>query len=137
MSQENVEIVRRAVDAWNRRDPGLWRTYATADIEWIPASAGAVEGTVYRGYDEVDAGWDSVWQTWHEVFFEESEIRDLDQAVLWLGRLKLRGASSQIALDQEFAVHFRLRGGRLASIHAFLSARAALEAAEPSARVDR
>jgi ketosteroid isomerase-like protein len=132
MSQENVEIVRRAVDAWNRRDPDLWRTYATADVEWIPASVGAVEGTVYRGYDEVVAGLESVWETWDEVFFEESEIRDLDEAMLWLGRLKLKGATSQIALDQEFAVHFLLRAGKLASIHAFLSARAALEAAEPS-----
>ncbi len=129
MSRESVEVVRSAVEAWNRRDPDLWRRYATADIEWTPAGPAAVEGTVYRGYDQVVAGLEAIWQTWDEVFFEESEIRDLGPAALWLGRLKLKGASSQVALDQEFAVHFELRDGKLASIHAFLSRRDALEAA--------
>ena len=128
MSQQTVEIVRRAVDAWNRRDPDLWCSYATPDVEWTPAGPAAVEGTVYRGSEEVAAGMESVWQTWDEVFFEESEVRDLPEATLWLGRLKLRGASSKIALDQEFAVRFVLRGDKLAAVQAFLSARDALDA---------
>jgi ketosteroid isomerase-like protein len=128
MSQEDLELVRRAVDAWNQRDPELWRSYATPDIEWTPAGPAAVEGTVYRGYDEVVAGLESVWQTWDEVFFEESEIRAVEGATLWFGRLKVRGASSHVELDQEFAVRFVLRGSKLASIQAFLSRGDALEA---------
>jgi ketosteroid isomerase-like protein len=128
MAQRNVEVVRRAVDAWNRRDPDLWRTYATPDVEWTPAGPAAVEGTIYRGHDEVVAGLEAVWQTWDEVFFKESEVRDLEEATLWLGRLKLRGAASQIALDQEFAVRFELRDGKLATVQAFLSHRDGLAA---------
>ena len=128
MSEQDVEIVRRAVDAWNRRDPNLWRGYATADVEWTPAGPAAVEGTVYRGYDEVVSGLESVWETWDEVFFEESEVRELGDAILWLGRLKLRGASSQIALDQEFAVRFVVRAGKLAAIEAFRSWSEAIDA---------
>jgi ketosteroid isomerase-like protein len=127
MSAENVQVVRAAVDAWNRRDPDLWRSYATPDIEWTPAGPAALEGTVHRGYDEVVAGLESVWQTWDEVFFEESEIVDGAQATLWLGRLKLRGATSHVTLDQEFAVRFVLRAGKLSSIHAFLSCAQARE----------
>ena len=127
---EDVETVRRAVAAWNRRDADLWRKYATPDIEWTPASTGAVEGTVYRGYDAVMAGWASVWETWDEVFFDELEIRDLGEGTIWLGRLKLRGASSHVALDQEFAVCFELRAGKLATIRAFLSWNDALKAVE-------
>jgi ketosteroid isomerase-like protein len=142
MSEENVEIVRRqndaldrgalvrrAVDAWNARDPDLWRTYATPDIEWTPAGPAAVEGTVYRGSDEVVAGLEAVWETWEEVHFEETELRELGGALLWLGRLKLRGASSHVALDQEFAIRFVLNDGKLAAIHAFLSREDALRAA--------
>ena len=128
MSEQDLEIVRTAVDAWNRRDPDLWRGYATADVEWTPAGPAAVEGTVYRGYDQVVSGLESVWETWDEVFFEESEMRDVGDAILWLGRLKLRGASSQIALDQEFAVRFVLRGGKLATIEAFRSWDGAIDA---------
>ena len=123
-------MVRAAVDAWNRRDPDLWRSFATPDIQWTPAGPAALEGTVHRGYDEVVAGLEAVWQTWDEVFFEESEIIDRPHATLWLGKLKLRGATSHIALDQEFAVRFVLRGGKLATIHAFLSCAEALETIE-------
>jgi len=128
MSERDVETVRSAVDAWNRRDPDLWRGYATADVEWTPAGPAAVEGTVYRGYDQVVSGLESVWETWDEVLFEESEVRELGDTIVWLGRLKLRGASSQIALDQEFAVRFVLRGGKLATIEAFRSWDGAIDA---------
>jgi ketosteroid isomerase-like protein len=129
MSEENVWAVRRAVEAWNRRDPDLWRRYATPDIEWTPAGPGAVERTIYRGYDEVEAGLESVWQTWDEVFFAEAEVLDRGDAALWLGRVKLKGASSQVALDQEFAVICTVRDGRLSSIRAFLSQQDALRTA--------
>jgi hypothetical protein len=41
MSQENVEPVRRMLDAWNRRDDGAW---LAADIESEPA--GQLRGRV-------------------------------------------------------------------------------------------
>src|SRR6476469_6909933 len=128
MSERDLEIVRTAVDAWNRRDPDLWSGYATADVEWTPAGPAAVEGTVYRGYDEVVRGLEAVWETWDEVFFEESQMREIEDAILWLGRLKLRGASSQIALDQEFAVRFVVRADKLAAIEAFRSWSEAIDA---------
>jgi ketosteroid isomerase-like protein len=117
-----------AVEAWNRRDAELWSEYASPDVEWIPAGPAAVEGTVYRGYEEAVRGLEAVWQTWDVVHFEESEVRDLDDAVLWLGRLKLRGATSHIELDQEFAVRFVLREQKLSAVEAFLGWQPALEA---------
>ncbi len=52
MSQENVEIVRRALDAYGRRDIDALRTLAHPGLEldWS-ASVGALAG-VYRGFDE-------------------------------------------------------------------------------------
>jgi hypothetical protein len=129
MSQENVTTVRRAVEAWNRRDANLWTDYAGPHVEWMPAGPASVEGTVYRGYEEVARGLDSMWQTWDEVSFEEADVRDLDEAVLWLGRLKLRGAASQVELDQEFALRFVLVHGKLVRIQSFIGWRQALEAA--------
>jgi hypothetical protein len=95
----------------------------------MPAGPASVEGTVYRGYEEVARGLDSMWQTWDEASFEEADVRDLDDAVLWLGRLKLRGAASQVELDQEFALRFALHNGKLARIQSFIGWRRALEAA--------
>ena len=128
MSQENVEIVREGIEAWNQRDADLWLRNAAPDVEWMPAGPAAVEGTVYRGHDEVASGFTEVWQTWDVFHFEETQVRDLGDSVLWLGRVKMRGGASQVDLDQEFAVHTRLHDGQVMTVHTFLTWREALEA---------
>jgi hypothetical protein len=126
---ENVELVRRAVEASNKRDARLWLSYAAPEIEWLPAGPAAVERAVYRGYDEVATGFESVWQTWEQFQFEESEVRDLGESVLWLGRVTMKGAASHVELDQEFALWFALGAGKLARVQAFLTWAEALQVA--------
>ena len=127
MSQTNVELLRKGIDAWNRRDVDLWLEYAAPEIEWMPAGPAAVERAVYRGYEQVASGFASVWETWDRFEFEESEIRDLGDSVLWLGHVKMRGSASQVELDQEFAVHGLVRDGKFIRVLTFLSWQEALE----------
>jgi hypothetical protein len=129
MSEENVEIVRGLVEAWNQHDEELAVGYLSDDIEWAPAGPAAVERVVYRGREECSRGFASVWETWEEFRFEESEIRDLGESVLWLGRVHMKGGASQLELDQEFANLFVLRGRLIASAHASLSWAEGLKAA--------
>jgi ketosteroid isomerase-like protein len=63
MSQENVEAMRAAVDAFNRRDGNAFGELLAEDAEIVPVRA-ALEGTVYRGRDAgteycaaVEASW--------------------------------------------------------------------------------
>jgi ketosteroid isomerase-like protein len=129
MSQANVDLARKGIEAWNRRDADLWLTYAAPEIEWIPAGPAAVEQAVYSGYDEAARGLTAVWDTWEVFEFVESEARDLGDSVLWLGHVKMRGGTSHVELDQEFALHSLVRDGRLIRVKAFLSWRDALEEA--------
>ena len=58
MSQENVEIVRRVSDAYNRRDVGAMLDELHPEIEWHPwlqIQFGG-EATVYRGHQGVRKG---------------------------------------------------------------------------------
>ncbi len=128
MSQENVEIVRKAIDAWNQRDADQALSYLAPEIEWLPAGPAAVERAVYRGYDEIARGYAAVWETWDVFEFHESEVRDLGDSVLWLGRVKMRGSASQVELDQEFAVHSLVRTGKVTRTLTFLSWQEAFEA---------
>jgi ketosteroid isomerase-like protein len=128
MSQENVELIRRAIAAWNRADIDGWLDQATPDFVWIPAGA-AVEGGVYRGRDEVREAMAGGRESWEEFRFEENEIRSLGESAVWLGRVHARGRASQVELDQEFAIHAIVRDGRLAKTEGFLSRAEALEAA--------
>jgi SnoaL-like domain len=57
MSEENVGVVRRQNEAWNRRDLGtalaLWSS--DAEIDWS-RSRGPLKG-VYRGHDGLKTFW--------------------------------------------------------------------------------
>src|SRR5438067_653769 len=128
MSEENVESVRTALQAWNWGEADLLLRYTAAEIEWMPAGPAAVESAVYRGHDEVASAYAAVWQTWDLFQFEGSQLRDLGDSVLWLGRVKMRGSASHLELDQEFAAHWMLGDGKLIRIQAFLSWQDALEA---------
>jgi len=128
MSQENVELLRRGIDAWNKRLVDVWLDYAAPEIEWMPAGPAAVEQTIYRGYDEVRAGVSAAWETWDVFDLQESEVRDLGDSTLWLGRVKMRGRTSGVELDQEFAIRSVVRDGKITLVHTYLSWREGLEA---------
>ena len=129
MSQENVEIVRQVVEAFNRRDLEAMVQRFDPEIEWEPVGPAAVERPVYRGRDEVSSGFAATWETWELFQVEERELRDLGDSVVWLGHARLRGGASHVELDQEFAVHFLVRDGKVVRLRGFLTWQEALEAA--------
>ncbi len=129
MSQENVEICRQGIEGWNRRDIDRLLDQAAPDLEWIPASPAAVERSVYQGHEEVRQAFASIWETWEEFRFEESETRDLGDTVVWLGWVHARGQASQVEFDQDFATHTVVRDGKVIRVEGFLSWQEALEAA--------
>jgi hypothetical protein len=53
MSQENVEVVRRMLEAWQREDFDAWSAEADRTIEWHTVLERAVEGpeSLYRGHE--------------------------------------------------------------------------------------
>jgi ketosteroid isomerase-like protein len=128
MSEANVGLVRKAVQAWNKGEADLLLSYTAPEIEWLPAGPAAVERAVYRGHDEVASAYAAVWETWDLFQFEESQVRELADSVLWLGRVKMRGSASKVELDQEFAAHWVVRDGKFTRLQAFLSWQEALEA---------
>jgi ketosteroid isomerase-like protein len=121
VSQERVEIVRQGIEAWNRHDFEMGVRHLAPDVEWIPASPAAVERSVYRGVDEVARGFNSIWEAWDVFEFEEQEIRDLGDSVLWLGTVHMRGGTSGVALDQEFANHLVFSGDQVVRVQGFRS----------------
>jgi hypothetical protein len=88
-----------------------------------------VEQSVYIGRAELATGTEALWGTWEKFRLAETEVRDLGDSVLWMGRMDLRGGASQVELDQEFAIRFSVREGEIERGQAFLSRQEALEAA--------
>jgi ketosteroid isomerase-like protein len=129
MSEENVELVRQLVQAFNRRDLAAMSQRFDPEIEWTPGGPAAVERAVYRGRDEVLDGFAATWEAWEVFHLEEHGVRDLGDSILWLGRAQMRGGASHVELDQEFAVRFLMDGGKIFRIQGFLAWQEALEAA--------
>ena len=129
MSQENLEATRQLIEAFNRRELAAMTSRFAAEIEWTPGGPAAVESALYRGRDEVSAGFLATWQAWEVFSLEEQEVRDLADSVLWLGRAQLRGGASHVELDQEFAIRFLMDRGKITRIEGFRTLQAALEAA--------
>jgi ketosteroid isomerase-like protein len=128
MSEEDVEIVRTAMDAFNRRDAKTFAAYLTEDAEIVPMRA-ALEKTVYRGPDAASLYCAAVNESWDNLSWEVEEIRDGGDWVLALGRIRGRGADSGVAIDTRAGWFVRFRDGLITSFHTFSDRGAALEAA--------
>ena len=70
MSQENVEIVRRNTDAYNRRDlDEMLENWAPdAVLDW--SNARTFEAGVYRGHDEIRAFMEGFLAAWDKIRIE-------------------------------------------------------------------
>lgn len=114
LKQSNLEATQNLFAIWNTRDFEALIPFVTEDIEWVPATMAAVEGNSFNGinglrrfFDE----WDKTWAKW-EV--EPSDIREMGDHVLIIGRVKGEGRASGLELDQPVAYLFEFRDGLLA-----------------------
>jgi ketosteroid isomerase-like protein len=129
MSKENVEIVRRAIEAVNRRDVEEILSYTDSEAELHSAVIGGAEGNVYRGHDGLRRWFAETDEAFEEIRTDVSEVRDLGDRVLILGRIKALGRESGVPLDSPTGWIFTVRRGRLVKGEGFLSHAEALEAA--------
>jgi ketosteroid isomerase-like protein len=131
MSRENVEAVRRSADGWNRGDFDAWLQSPHPEIEFISEIARRVEGaeTVWRGTEGMRRFWDEFHSVW-DLSIELSEIRDLGDTVVALGRIQTRGNTSGVELESPVGYVFEFDGGLIRTYRAYLDPSEALRAAE-------
>jgi ketosteroid isomerase-like protein len=113
MSQANVEIAKRANDAFNRCDVDAFMECVTSDIEFTAAMSGTVAGGSLRGREGIEALFADIRDTWEEHRMVIEEIRDVGERVLGLGRLEGPGKASGVSVDVPFALISDLRDGKM------------------------
>jgi ketosteroid isomerase-like protein len=120
MSQENVEIVKQVMDAFNRADADFLVELATADFEWFPGLPGTVEGSGYLGREGIEAYLVEIRDTWEEIRIFGDEFRDLGSRVLVLGRAEGRGRGSGVPVETPHGFVVELRGGKISRVRTYL-----------------
>jgi ketosteroid isomerase-like protein len=131
MSQENVEAYRRFLDAYNRRDVEAMLKELDAEVEYhpvLPMMLGG-EATVYRGHEGVRRLFREVYDAFDEIHTEYSEVRDLGDRVVAIGRIRMRGKGSGAETESPAAVVIDFRHGKSIRIRTYLDPQEALEAA--------
>jgi ketosteroid isomerase-like protein len=131
MSQENVEIVKRAWDAFNRGDGDAWvDEYATDDIDFRAAEGAPDDHGPIKGKDAMRA----FVQDWHDTFdeFKAEPVELIDAGedkVVGVIRISGRAKLSGVETDLTYAELWTLRDGRVAWGRQYWTRDEALEAA--------
>ena len=75
MSEENAELLRRAVDAYHRRDVEALCAELDPEVEWHPALPGllAEQAQAYRGYAGIGAMFDDFDDVLDLIHFEYTD----------------------------------------------------------------
>ena len=127
MSQQNVEIMRALLDAFNRRDGERFGAFLADDAEIVPVRA-ALEGTVYRGRSAGVQYCAAVEATWEQLRWDVEEIKDGDDWVLALGHIRGRGRGSGASIDARGGWLARFADGVVSTFRTYPDRRAALDA---------
>jgi ketosteroid isomerase-like protein len=127
----NVDVVRRALDAFNSGDLEAMLAMQDPEFEWRPAFGGAMLGaSVYRGPAAFREYWRDVQEIWNHTFrFDPENFSDHGNTVVVVGRGRGRARGSAIDIDQPFAMLFKVGRGKLVFGQTFADPNEALEAA--------
>jgi ketosteroid isomerase-like protein len=127
MSQENVEIVRRSLEAWNRRDlatlSALWRS--DGELDWSRAR-GPWKG-VYSGRGEREAFWSEFWSTFEDVQLETYGFTETGSEVVVSNTAHMRGREGIEVIARSTFV-YTVENGQITRLRMFQERDEALEA---------
>jgi ketosteroid isomerase-like protein len=127
MSQENVELVRHAYDAVNRRDLGAFLTLMDADVEAVSILVG-IEGR-YHGHAGIRRWWGNLLDAFPDFRLDVIQVRDLGDLTLASLRYRGHGADSGAPVQAPLWQVIRWRRGRCVQWRSYETEAEALEAA--------
>ncbi|HEY7633654.1 MAG TPA: nuclear transport factor 2 family protein [Thermoleophilaceae bacterium] len=127
MSDANVEVVRRAIAAYNRRDVESLREINHADVEVDWSASRGLDAGVYTGISEVLGFFQSYFDTLDQVEIEPEEFVESGDLVVVPNVAHIRGRDG-IAAVARSALVFEVHGGRVARLRLYQETHEALRA---------
>jgi ketosteroid isomerase-like protein len=127
MSQENVDLYRRGIDAFNRRDLEAFLALAHADVVGVSRVL-AIEGGSYRGHAGVRDWWKELLGVFPDFTIEIVWVREAGPIVVSGLRNRAHGEGSA-ALEEFVWQVSEWRDGQVVRWQMYASEQAALKAA--------
>ena len=129
MSRENIEIVRRGIDAFSRGDLEGILDDLSPKFEFNPSGRFMDTQPTYRGREGFVDFWRRFQAAWEEITVSIERIEDLDNRVLTLGTFHGKGGGSGVAVDADAAWLHTIQDGLIVHLRSFATWKEALEAA--------
>ena len=128
MSRENVEVVRRLYELWNRRAFAAALDYYSPDIEYVRVTSDADFAGEWRGIEEMRQAVRQYLSAWTDYRYEIERVDDLRDRVLVLERQRGRGKRSGVETENVGGSVFTLRDGLVVRLVQYWDAADAVEA---------
>ena len=128
MSEENVELYRRGIEAFNRRDLEAFLALADPDVVGISRVL-AIEGGSYRGHDGTREWWRDLLGVFPAFRIEVVWVRDAGDLTVSELRNSAHGEGRAAPLEDFVWQVSEWRGGRVVRWQMYESEQDALEAA--------
>ena len=123
---ENVEVLRRAIDAFNRRDfeafSRIWTTDAEVDFS---RSIGPMQG-VY-GHGQMRRFWDDIHEPWESVRIELDQVTEVEDRLVTPQTTYVRGRDG-IEVSNRVTQVWTIREGLIAGCCMYQDEREARQA---------
>jgi len=129
MSQANVELMHRAIDAFNRRDLDSFLALMGPEVEFTPYEVWVQGGHPYRGHAGVRSWWEESFEVLPDLRAEVYEVRDLGDRTFVHGCLRGHGAGSGAPIERTMWLAVEWRDKKEVWWRSFGSEAEALEAA--------
>ena len=140
MSQANIELAKRAFDAFSKRDLETLLELTEPDVEFYAATGeiADAEGSnwergAYWGEDGVRKYLEDVASTWEELEVEPDDFRSLGEQVLVIGHIRGKAKSGSVD-DSPAQWVIRFRNGKVVYWAVHTNAAEAFEAVGLPAR---
>jgi ketosteroid isomerase-like protein len=128
MSEENVEVVRRGFEAFNKNDFEAWFGLASVEIKVYPRREEPGAKPCYTGWDEM-LQWLTNWYSgWQDYGVEAEQLIDGGEWVIVDAKEVGIAEGSGVQVEQNFAHAFKLRDGKIVEWRQFGQVQEALEA---------
>jgi uncharacterized protein len=113
MAEDVVEVIRRAIDAFNAADVEAMLALADPEFEWRPAFGAATDAaTAYHGHSGFREYWRGTQDIWRHFHFEPEQFTDDGTSIVVVGRGSGQAKGSGIKIDQPFAMLWKVREGK-------------------------
>jgi len=118
MSRENVDLLMRAYEAWNRRDFDALLSLVQPEVVLVqdPAIPGA---ETVEGSDELQSWLRAFSDTWEEFSLTPEKVADSEDAVAVVVRVEAKGRSSGVELDARVGHLMTVEGGKVSGLRTF------------------